>query len=94
MTSDRITRRLVIRGRVQGVFFRESMRQEAARLGITGWVCNRADGRVEAVVQGSPEAVGAVMEWARHGPPDAHVDAVEVAEASGDYLGFEKLPTR
>ncbi len=95
MTSERVTRRLAIRGRVQGVFFRESMRQEAARLGITGWVCNRGDGSVEAVVQGSPEAVAAMTEWARRGPPDADVEAVEVAEASGgDYFGFEKRSTR
>ena len=94
MTTERVTRRLAIRGRVQGVFFRESMRQEAARLGITGWVCNRADGSVEAVVQGSPDAVGAMTQWARRGPPDAHVDEVEIAEAGGDYFGFQKRPTR
>lgn len=94
MTNERVTRRLAIRGRVQGVFFRESMRQEAARLGIAGWVCNCADGTVEAVIQGSAAAVRAMTQWARRGPPDAHVDAVEVAEASGDYLGFEKRPTR
>ena len=95
MTSERVTRRLAIRGRVQGVFFRESMRQEAARLGVTGWVCNRGDGSVEAVVQGSPAAVAAMTAWARRGPRDAHVEAVEVAEeAGGDFLGFEKRPTR
>ncbi len=94
MTTERVTRRLAIRGRVQGVFFRESMRQEAARLGITGWVCNRADGSVEAVVQGSPDSVRAMTQWARRGPPDAHVDSVEVAEDGGDYFGFQKRPTR
>lgn len=94
MTSERVTRRLAIRGRVQGVFFRESMRMEASRLGVAGWVCNRGDGSVEAVVQGPAEAVAAMTEWARRGPPDAHVEAVEVEEAGGDYLGFEKRPTR
>lgn len=92
--SERVTRRLEIRGRVQGVFFRESMRQEASRLGVTGWVCNRGDGSVEAVVQGSTEAVTAITDWARCGPPDAEVEAVEVGEAGGDYLGFENRPTR
>ena len=95
MTSERVTRRLAIRGRVQGVFFREAMRREATRLGVTGWVCNCGDGSVEAVVQGSSEAVAMMTEWARRGPPDAQVAAVEVADAGGgDYLGFEKRPTR
>ena len=95
MTNERVTRRFAIRGRVQGVFFRESMRQEAARLGVTGWVCNCRDGSVEAVVQGSTEAVAAMTEWARRGPPDADVEAVEVEEAGGgDYFGFEKRSTR
>ena len=57
--SERQTRRLAIRGRVQGVFYRESMRREAVRLGITGWVSNRRDGTVEAVVQGPAEGVEA-----------------------------------
>jgi acylphosphatase len=91
--SERITRRLSIRGRVQGVFFRESMRQEAARLGVTGWVCNRRDGTVEAVVQGTAAAVDAITAWARLGPADAQVAAVEVQAASGDFFGFEKRPT-
>ena len=92
--SERVTRRLVVRGRVQGVFYRESMRQEAARLGVTGWVCNRLDGTVEAVVQGSAEAVEAITRWARRGPEDARVEAVEDAEAAGDFAAFEKRPTR
>ena len=93
MTTDRVTRRLVIRGRVQGVFYRESLRQEAARLEVTGWVCNRRDGTVEAVVQGSPAAVEAITRWAQRGPEDARVQAVEVSEAGGDFSGFEKRPT-
>jgi acylphosphatase len=92
--SERVTRRLVVRGRVQGVFYRESMRQEAARLGIAGWVCNRRDGTVEAVVQGAPEAVDAITRWARRGPEDARVEAVEEGEAAGEFLDFEKRPTR
>ncbi len=93
--SERIARRLSIRGRVQGVFFRESMRQEAVRLGVTGWVCNRGDGSVEAVVQGAPAAVEAITSWARRGPPEAEVSAVDIAPAQGDFTAFEKRqPTR
>jgi acylphosphatase len=88
--SERVTRRLAVRGRVQGVFYRESMRREAERLGVTGWVCNRGDGSVEAVVQGSPEAVEAITRWARHGPEDARVTGVEVSDAEGDFFRFEK----
>jgi len=78
---------------VQGVFFRESMRQEAERLGIAGWVCNRRDGTVEAVVQGPAEAIERITRWARRGPADAQVTSVEVAEAEGTYARFEKRPT-
>ena len=91
--SDRVTRRMVARGRVQGVWFRESMRREAEALGVTGWVRNCADGSVEAVVQGSADAVGALLEWARHGPEAAEVAGLEVAEAQGDYPRFEKRPS-
>ena len=90
--SERVTRRLVVSGRVQGVFFRESMRLEAERLGVSGWVCNRRDGTVEAVVQGEAGAVEAMVRWARRGPQDAQVTAVEVGEASGDFSGFVKRP--
>lgn len=92
--SDPVTRRLAIRGHVQGVFYRESMRQEAGRLGVSGWVRNRLDGSVEAVVQGSAAAVEAITSWAHHGPPDARVTGVEVSLAQGDFPSFEKRPTR
>jgi acylphosphatase len=91
--SEKVTRRLSIRGRVQGVFYREAMRREAERLGVTGWVCNRADGTVEAVVQGLPDAVESITRWARRGPEDAQVAAVEISDASGDFFSFEKRPT-
>ncbi len=91
--SERLTRRLLIRGSVQGVWFRESMRLEAERLGITGWVRNRLDGSVEAVVQGSREAVEAIERWARRGPEHANVADVEISGAEGDYARFEKRPT-
>jgi acylphosphatase len=91
--SERATRRLVIRGRVQGVWFRESMRREAERLGVTGWVCNRLDGAVEAIVQGTPAAVEAITRWAARGPEDAKVENLEVLEARGDFASFEKRTT-
>ena len=91
--SDAVTRRLVIQGRVQGVFFRESMRIEAERLGVAGWVCNRRDGTVEAVVHGAPDAVERITQWAHRGPADAEVSSVEVSPAEGTYQRFEKRPT-
>ena len=78
---------------VHGVGFRAAMREQAQALGVTGWVRNRADGTVEAVVQGTPEAVDAMIAWARHGPSSAVVSAVKVAEGSGEYRDFVALPT-
>ena len=66
-----MARHLVIRGRVQGVGYRESMRAEAASLGVTGWVRNRRDGTVEAVIAGPDAALDAMVAWAQRGPPDA-----------------------
>ncbi len=87
------TRRLRIRGRVQGVWFRESMRREAERLGVTGWVRNLPDGSVEAVVQGETVAVDLMVAWSRSGPPLARVEQVEVEEAVGAFSVFEKCST-
>lgn len=83
------TLRLQITGRVQGVWFRESMRLEAIRLGVAGWVRNLPDGSVEAVAQGTPDAVDALVAWARLGPPLARVDGMAVAAADGRYDTFE-----
>ena len=91
--SERRTRRLEIYGQVQGVWFRESMRREAERLGVTGWVRNRRDGSVEAVVQGDAVALAAIERWARRGPEQAEVARVESSEAQGDFASFEKRPT-
>ena len=88
--SELATRRLAIRGRVQGVWFRESMRREAERLGVTGWVANRLDGSVEAIVQGPCDRVEAITRWARRGPEEARVTEVASSEASGDFAAFEK----
>ena len=89
------TRRLRISGRVQGVGFRESMRQEAQRLGVAGWVRNRMDGSVEAVVQGSADQVDAIVAWARRGPEQACVERMEVdGGADAEALkGFDTRPT-
>jgi len=80
-----------ISGRVQGVWYRESMRQEAEALGVAGWVRNRLDGTVEAHVEGPNEAVEALVRWARRGPEHAQVTDVEVHEDVADGLmRFEK----
>ena len=84
------TLHLRIHGRVQGVWFRESMRIEAGHLGVTGWVRNAPDGSVEAVVQGPSTAVDALIAWAHAGPPQARVDRVEIDEAHGQFSGFVK----
>ena len=86
-------RHYVITGRVQGVGFRFYMQRKARELGVTGWVRNRRDGAVEAVVQGDADAVDAMSAWARRGPPSAVVAEVKIAEGSGDYSSFETLPT-
>ncbi|MGW0658002.1 acylphosphatase [Streptodolium elevatio] len=72
--------RVVVSGRVQGVFFRATCATEADDAGVSGWVRNRADGRVEAVFEGRPAAVAQMVAWMRHGPPEARVDAVAVTE--------------
>lgn len=90
-TPHAITLRLVIYGRVQGVFFRDSMRNEAQRLAVTGWVRNRSDGAVEAVVHGDPAAVEAMVRWARRGPAMAQVERVETMPDNGAYSTFEVI---
>ena len=70
--------RVVVTGRVQGVFFRHSCAREAAGAGLAGWVKNRADGSVEAVFQGPRRGVEALIEWSRKGPSGAWVDGVSV----------------
>jgi len=70
--------RALVSGRVQGVWYRESCRREAERLGVGGWVRNRPDGRVEIEAEGPRPAVDALLTWAGHGPPRAVVDRVAV----------------
>ena len=74
---NRITVKLVVKGRVQGVSYRASMQAKAAQHGVDGWVRNRGDGSVEALLQGDEEEVRLVLVWARLGPPSAEVSEVE-----------------
>jgi acylphosphatase len=88
MSTRRATLR--IHGKVQGVFFRESSRAEAVRLGLTGWVRNRDDGTVEAVVEGAPAPLEDFIRWCHRGPPSARVSQVERTdgEPSGEFRTF------
>jgi acylphosphatase len=84
-----IRRRVIVRGRVQGVFFRDSVRRLAVQRGIAGSVRNRPDGTVEAVFEGEPEGVERLVEFCRKGPRGASVESVEVAdEAPRGEAGF------
>jgi len=86
----------VITGRVQGVGYRAWAANRATQMGLKGWVRNRRDGSVEALVAGPSEAVDRMVAWARQGPPSSAVDAVEVfaADAAHESLGrFEQRPT-
>ncbi len=78
----RIRRRVIVRGRVQGVFFRSSTEQEAFRAGIDGWVRNLRDGSVEAVFEGEPAGVEALLAWVRRGPRLSEVASVQLHEES------------
>ncbi len=81
---------VLISGRVQGVFFREETRRLAAALGATGWVRNRADGRVEALFEGEAVVVARLLDWCHDGPTRARVTdvAIERAPATGEYARF------
>lgn len=79
-TSAVIRRRVVAHGQVQGVFFRDTCRREARAHRVSGWVTNRDDGAVEAVFEGEPSAVRAMIDWARRGPAQAYVIKLEIAE--------------
>lgn len=84
-----VRRRVVVRGRVQGVFFRQSCREAAEGAGVAGWVRNRPDGTVEAVLEGEAGAVERVVDWCRRGPRSAVVVGVDVADEPAEGLtGF------
>lgn len=89
MSSAPVARRVVVSGEVQGVFFRDTCRRVAAGSGVSGWVRNRSDGRVEAWIEGPSEAVDRVVAWCRRGPAGADVTDVEVSDAEpSGALGF------
>lgn len=79
--------RFVVRGRVQGVFFRQSTLERARALGLDGWVRNREDGCVEGLATGAPEALASLRAWLRQGPPAARVEDVEWIEARAGTAG-------
>jgi acylphosphatase len=92
VSEARVARRAVVSGRVQGVWFRDSVRRLAESLGVAGWARNRSDGSVELCVEGPADAVRQVLDWAREGPRRAVVEQVQVEEATPEGLeGFEVL---
>jgi acylphosphatase len=86
-------RRLVIRGVVQGVGFRYAMTAQARLLGVAGWVRNRRDGSVEAMIAGDAAQIEQMLAWSREGPAGAAVEDVMVEIASGEFGDFELRPT-
>jgi acylphosphatase len=88
--SDTVRSHVVVHGRVQGVFFRDSCRREADARGVAGWITNRPDGAVEAVFEGDSEAVAALVDFCRRGPRSADVDSVEESSEEPEGLsGFQ-----
>ncbi|KAI9086236.1 hypothetical protein K1719_031690 [Acacia pycnantha] len=93
-SSHTKTDRVVIKGRVQGVWYRNWTIENATQLGLKGWVRNRKDGSVEALFSGSPEAVQEMEQRCRRGPPDAVVTGLEVFPSQDDPgTGFDRKPT-
>lgn len=83
---EAIRRRVVAHGRVQGVFFRDSVHERASAEGVAGWVTNRGDGAVEALFEGDPEAVEGLVAFMRSGPESAQVQDLEVTEEEPEGL--------
>jgi acylphosphatase len=90
--EHRVARRVIVHGRVQGVWFRDTARHEALARGVAGWVRNRSDGSVQAWFEGPPEGVDAMIDWCRGGPPRARVERVEVSE--GEPQGLREFEGR
>ncbi|MDO8261770.1 MAG: acylphosphatase [Gallionella sp.] len=89
----KITKHLRIYGLVQGVYYRDSLRQQAEAFEVFGWVRNRRDGSVEAMLQGEEIAVEALVAWCRIGNGRARVERVEIEDGQGEFTGFERLDT-
>ena len=90
--SEPVRRRVVVRGNVQGVFFRDTARREAEARGVAGWITNRSDGAVEAVFEGAPDEVAALVEFSRSGPRGADVHSVD--ETSEEPEGLSSFEVR
>ena len=89
MANDVVRRRILIDGRVPGVFYRDTCRREAMAAGVAGWARNRSDGRVEVVAEGPPAAVDRLVAWCRSGPSQAVVTDVDVIDEQPEGLhGF------
>jgi acylphosphatase len=92
-----VTRQIHVKGRVQGVGYRDALRAQAHAMGVCGWVRNRTNGSVEALLQGSPEAVENIIAWARRGPPAARVTELRIEDPAPEfaraYSGFERWPS-
>ena len=91
--NEPVSRHLVVRGRVLGLGYRNYIQYKAGLLNVKGWVRNRLDGSVEAVVHGSPEAVAEIIDCAKRGPRAAEVTAVTVSDAEGRHEQFVVRPT-
>jgi acylphosphatase len=90
VNGERVAKRVKVSGDVQGVFFRDSTQSEAQSRGVAGWVRNSPDGSVEALFEGEPDAVEAMIEFARSGPRSADVRDVDVSDQEPEGLsGFE-----
>jgi acylphosphatase len=87
---EKVRAHVIIEGRVQGVFFRYHTQDKAYQIGVKGWVKNRRDGRVEAVFEGNKDRVDQIIEWCRHGPPDARVANVHLTweDYTGEFEDF------
>ncbi len=87
---SKVRAHIVVKGRVQGVFYRASTKEEADRLGINGWVRNREDGGVEILAEGDEEVIKELIEWCKKGPPNAKVKEVKVdwGEYKGEFKNF------
>ncbi|HEY8140916.1 MAG TPA: acylphosphatase [Nitrososphaera sp.] len=86
----KVRARILVSGKVQGVYYRQTTKEVASRNGLKGWVRNLADGRVEAVFEGDKESIDRTIEWCRTGPPNARVQAVDVSfeDYSGEFSDF------
>lgn len=89
--EKKVRARVIISGRVQGVFFRVNTARAASRIGVFGWAKNRRDGKVEAVFEGDEDSVNAMLEWCNTGDPPAMVSSVDLEweEVTGEFSSFE-----